>query len=325
MTEIFNEQQTKMLKQAFEQYDDVVCNGNTVVNMPQTAEFSKKHQNKMNRIIKMQDRFYYGFFNTALKRAACIVGAVVIGATALTFGVKAIREPLLNITKTETKPSQLFENREDADVQKQIVINNKKINLTYYNTSYMTDDDYVNVYTDENGVIYGFDKNNTFVEFMDSRIEKNSKNDGHTAIGQKKAVEIANTHLKKQFSDISKHFEQTQCLLNNGTYIVAFERKYGGFVTGETVNVYVCSNGEIFRWAARYFTTFEDFDDSLLEGITQKELVDFAKKNLKTNSGYTADEYTLKSIRLKKKDTNFIIEICMSDPQANEQNIYYAL
>ena len=57
--------------------------------------FSESFNRKMERLIKSQQRSYWQLVNTASKRAAVIIFAVLTMFTTATFSVKAIREPVV--------------------------------------------------------------------------------------------------------------------------------------------------------------------------------------------------------------------------------------
>lgn len=60
--------------------------------------FSERFEKRMNRLLKLQRKPYWKYVNTASKRAAVIIAAVLTVFTAA-FSVKAIREPIISFIK----------------------------------------------------------------------------------------------------------------------------------------------------------------------------------------------------------------------------------
>ena len=57
--------------------------------------FSEAFEKKMEKLLRVQKRFYFYYVNTVGKRVACILLVLFIALTSTAFGVKAIREPLI--------------------------------------------------------------------------------------------------------------------------------------------------------------------------------------------------------------------------------------
>ena len=75
-----------LLKSAFDQYHQ-----DLFASLPSTEELgmislSDRLEQRMERLLRRQKRFYYPLVNTALKRAACFVGAVLITGAAVAVG-----------------------------------------------------------------------------------------------------------------------------------------------------------------------------------------------------------------------------------------------
>lgn len=110
------------LYEAFDLYSKEFCD-----TLPSDEElgnisFSDEFEEKMRKLIEKQKKFYYYWVNTAGKRAAAIIAALFVGLTAVTFGVKAIREPFLRfIVETFEKFSSIiFMNDDDNSGQSSI-------------------------------------------------------------------------------------------------------------------------------------------------------------------------------------------------------------
>ena len=110
------------LYEAFDLYSKEFCD-----TLPSDEElgnisFSDEFEEKMRKLIEKQKKFYYYWVNTAGKRAAAIIAALFVGLTAVTFGVKAIREPFLRfIVETFEKFSSIiFMNDDDNSGQSSV-------------------------------------------------------------------------------------------------------------------------------------------------------------------------------------------------------------
>ena len=84
--------------------------------------FSAEFECKMQKLIKKESKPYFRLINTVGKRVACIVIAVLITLTSVTFGVKAIREAVIEFF-VETFEKFSVVGFKDEDISE----NNKKI------------------------------------------------------------------------------------------------------------------------------------------------------------------------------------------------------
>jgi len=84
--------------------------------------FSENFENKMQKLINMQKKSYFYLINTVGKRVAIILAAIIIGLTATTFGVKAIRETVIEfITETFERFTKVSVESEELDEQPELV------------------------------------------------------------------------------------------------------------------------------------------------------------------------------------------------------------
>ena len=83
----------RALKEVFdEEYKKAVAECNN----EKEPGFSKKFTERMNKLIKQQKRPYFYLINTAWKKAACIVTALIV-FTASMLSVKAVRDAISNV------------------------------------------------------------------------------------------------------------------------------------------------------------------------------------------------------------------------------------
>ncbi len=99
------------LKSAFELY-----NQRLIESLPSSEEllkisFSEAFERRMEKLLSLQKKSYYRLINTVGKKVAVIIVAVIIGLTATTFSVKALREAVLEfITETHKKYTKVSTN-----------------------------------------------------------------------------------------------------------------------------------------------------------------------------------------------------------------------
>lgn len=93
--------------------------------------FSAEFEQKMRKLINREKKPYYYLINTVGKRVACIILAALITLTSVTFGVKAIREAVIDFF-VETFEKFSIVGFKDEDIPE----NNKTIE-TYYAPTYI--------------------------------------------------------------------------------------------------------------------------------------------------------------------------------------------
>ena len=112
----------EMLITAFEIYNQKLCKSLPTDEELEHITFSENFENKMQKLISMQKKSYYYMINTVGKRVAIILVAIIIGLTATTFGVKAIRETVIEfITETFEKFTKVSVETEELDEQPELV------------------------------------------------------------------------------------------------------------------------------------------------------------------------------------------------------------
>lgn len=120
--------------------------------------FSEEFEQKMQKLIKRQAKSYYYLTNTVGKRVACVIIALLLAITSVTFGVKAIREAVIDFF-VETFEKFSIVGFKDEDVSKTLdhietyyaptyipegyeLKKDEKI-LTYRRMHYMCGNDYI--------------------------------------------------------------------------------------------------------------------------------------------------------------------------------------
>lgn len=107
---------------AFEIYNKNLCESLPTEQELEHITFSDAFEIKMQKLISMQKKSYFYLINTVGKRVAIIVAAIIICLTATTFGVKAIRETVIEfITETFDKFTKVTVETEELDEQPELV------------------------------------------------------------------------------------------------------------------------------------------------------------------------------------------------------------
>ena len=106
---MFSENQTEALNTVIKEYNKKLCEVLPSDSEVEDITFSDRFERKMNRLLFHQKHFYYKLINTAAKRVACFVIALLTIMSITTFSVKAFRDPLVNfIVEVFEKGSRLF-------------------------------------------------------------------------------------------------------------------------------------------------------------------------------------------------------------------------
>lgn len=110
------------LIQAFELYNKKLCESLPTDEELKHITFSDAFENKLQKLIAAQKKSYFYLINTVGKRVAIIIAAIIIGLTATTFGVKAIRETVIEfITETFERFTKVSVETEELDEQPELV------------------------------------------------------------------------------------------------------------------------------------------------------------------------------------------------------------
>ncbi len=110
---------------AFELYNKRLCESLPSNEELEHITFSEAFEAKMKKLIMAQKKSYYYLINTVGKRVAIIVLAIIISFTATTFGVKGIREAVIEfITETFERFTRItVQNEEPISPQVEFVKN----------------------------------------------------------------------------------------------------------------------------------------------------------------------------------------------------------
>ena len=171
--------------------------------------FSAEFERKMQRLINMEKKPYYYLINTVGKRVACIVIAALIALTSITFGVKAIREAVIDFF-VETFEKFSIVGFKDEDIPE----NNKTIE-TYYAPTYIPEG--YEIKMDEKSSLYrsiNYESNKGYIYFTqqlndidDSYIDtEQSQNDNIVINGYKGIIILKNVSCTIYWNDNKYNF-----------------------------------------------------------------------------------------------------------------------
>ena len=106
----------------FERYNKELCESLPTDEELKDITFSELFEKKMQKLIMAQKKSYFYLINTVSKRVAIIVLALIISLTTTTFGVKAIRETVIEfITETFERFTKVSVVDDEPDTQSELV------------------------------------------------------------------------------------------------------------------------------------------------------------------------------------------------------------
>lgn len=92
---MFDKKEEALIKNAFEDYHDLLDDA-TAQEEVESVVLSPELDAQMEKLMGKQQHFYYRFINTAAKRVACVLAAVLLAATITTASVEALREGFIH-------------------------------------------------------------------------------------------------------------------------------------------------------------------------------------------------------------------------------------
>ena len=169
----------------------------------------------------------------------------------------------------------------------------EKVQLNYKTTSYEGGFEPNNVYVDNQDNEYCYDFNGNLIDIMfhpkNSR-KNNSYSESENVKSENKQIDIdtaidiaqrfATENYGKAFSGMSLY--DAIPLENDEMYYITFSRNYGenGFVCGEICTALIRYSGEVYSCGIPNAYKFDNFDNDLLEGVSQKNVISFVEKRM---------------------------------------------
>lgn len=230
-------------------------------------------------------------------------------------------------------------NKDDSSDVKELMFCGEKEEISFDETITLTLSEVRDVYVDENDNEYGFDTNGNLLFYDLSGTKKMEIEDElnrsepaiiNTEEATEKAIEYANSILGAESNEFSvvKVYDKNR---EGKEYCITSHKKYGEgkFVLGEICTIMVMADGTMSCWSMPNRETLRDFDESLLDGITEEMMIEFAKENLYAIYGDMADEYNYISTNLVKRNGSYALAVRanveISQASAWVQTFYYGL
>lgn len=113
---MFSKENELIMNEAFEIFNKEYLNAFLSKEEPEKITFSANFEKRMRKLIKRQKRFYYNWTDTAGKRAAAIIMAILASMTVTTVSVGAVRDKVVELVITaHEKFSEIVFNNEDMN------------------------------------------------------------------------------------------------------------------------------------------------------------------------------------------------------------------
>ena len=226
-----------------------------------------------------------------MKKLLLVLTVILFAALVLSVIGAAAAYEKYDIDELEkTAKSAVFESfRDEAGFEKtrSLEIDGKTVELQYKSTRQVEHRGKSDIYTDEAGNEYLYDEKGRFysytnMDFGDLAFESLD------AISDEKAESLAREYVQRYFGDIldGLTFEKVTC--RNGIAQVEFNKSLGkdGMFRGPTCYVDVRYDGVLGAISCASVRALEEFDEGLLDGVTEKVLFDYVVSCSKEDLDY---------------------------------------
>ncbi|WP_028509274.1 DUF4367 domain-containing protein [Ruminococcus sp. NK3A76] len=180
--------------------------------------FSKGFEKRMDKLVKRRSKPYYMMINTAAKRAACIIGIILIASFTTVMSVASFREAFKSfIVNTFEKYSVVRSNDEDSSVPETI----KDI----YGISQELIKDYSVTYEEKDDVSYNItykSSNNRIIDFSQF-----TKNEFDIAINTENAKTITVEINGYEAMFYTDNHNYNHLIWDNGDYMIKISSNIG--------------------------------------------------------------------------------------------------
>ncbi len=200
-------------------------------------------------------------------------------------------------------------------------LNKEKIVLTFKDKSYANNTWYQYNYTDEAGIEYMFYEDEGFVGIANL----NRDYDNSIVISEDEALEIAKKCASELFPNEFDKYTLLESNFNSSlkTYTFLYYKNYGidDCLKGEVCNIQVYSYGDIKRCHMRNLYVFKDFDESLVENISQDDIDKLALQLISKKYNDAADwAVTESSASLQYRGGNWVISLTIEAKNSKTEN-----
>ena len=260
------------------------------------------------------------------KKTIIILSCILIFSIAINITVyalvsaDALKFENAIISDAVTKYKDVWKTREEAVKNKEYSVHGaKKVQLKYRETLNLTESEYLDVYTDDMGYEYQFDNDNNMIGFYNKSQEDWNESkaivqrDLPSKITKEQAKELALDYVYEIYSDdlTGFEFESIQNYDSAYSYSVTLTKNYGkdGFIIGAYCYVDVYFNGALNSCVIPDLYKKADFDEKLVEGITEQNVKDYAEIELKAKYGENLKNYEIANIYLDSFNGKYVLSI----------------
>lgn len=214
-------------------------------------------------------------------------------------------------TKTLSLPGEKMLAKKDSAAAENILIPESGTKLKYKHTANYTKTKRYDVYTDESGNEYGYDMAGTLLDFKLSGEASDTKRaKAQNLITQEKAAEIVKEYAYVLYGNEFDGFELKSSTELQGTnsYHITFSKKYR-FAHGPYCVASVLKDGTLSDISLLDYNECAGFDENLLNGITEQEVSDYAKKQAELKYSSDFADFNVTAILLDKIDDKYQLSV----------------
>ncbi len=216
----------------------------------------------------------------------------------------------------ETEKIERVEFRKDVPAELQIVNGNKTIKVYYYETRNYSQEQYRNIYLDQDRNEYHFYPDNRVASYILNKqvsAKKRSQKKKQTVLSEKELEQIAFSYASGLYQNPLDGFSTESIKYKEALnyYTVRFVKYYGNDslkIIGPVVNVKIFPDGTVDACITSDFYDFENFNEASLSGLTKKDILDFAEDKVKALYN-DFEEFQIKAVFLAKSKETFILNI----------------
>lgn len=251
------------------------------------------------------------------------VGVITIHATKDRSDIVA-SENIYTVRKSAKKEKVLSLAVNDKFVLKsldgiQLESNKNIISKNGTKLQYIRSENYTNVrrydvYTDDSGNEYSYDMTGMLTEFKLNELTSNVNSaNAEKLYNEKEATELAREYAHLLYGDKFDDFEFEWSLASEEThtYTFSFIKKYG-FAAGPHCFIDICTNGVLLSCDLIGYNEYDDFNDDLLNGVTEDTVKAYVDDQIKLKYSETLDNYDIDSINIKKLDGKYNIIVAVN-------------
>lgn len=251
----------------------------------------------------------------------------------------------------KTKTLSLFENAADVNESKiyaEKIVDNKAggesiapigTEIKYKNTVTFFGKKSYDVYLDKNENEYRYNKLGKLTEFkLNAETSDVNKTNASDLLTEQEAVERAREYAYLLYGDIfdGHELEWSHFSKEQHEYSFGFIKKHK-FVNVSYCFVDICTNGLLFSSDFSSYNKYDDFDESLLDDITEQDIENFVQEQIEHQYSSKCKGYEIKSMGLQKVNNKYYIDIITNvdidygndvlgeDIYSMGQEYYYAL